>query len=96
MARPRQQPQPVKKDGFWYFVQFVPPEYASVEPRRRVVNSTKIRITDDPRGVTAQTIVNRMHGELCAYWDAKRQGKTPQPPRYLEEATAVAGQYRVP
>ncbi|MBS0237114.1 MAG: hypothetical protein JSR89_01670 [Proteobacteria bacterium] len=61
MARPRQQPQPVKKDGFWYFVQLVPPEYASVEPWRRIVNSTKIWITDDPRGVTAQAIVDRMY-----------------------------------
>ncbi|MBS0250842.1 MAG: hypothetical protein JSR78_07225 [Proteobacteria bacterium] len=96
MARPRQQLQPVKKDGFRYFVQLVPPEYASVEPRKRVVNSTKIRITDDPRGVTAQAIVDRMYGELCAYWDAKRQGKTPQPPRYLEEAVQTAAQYQVP
>ncbi len=96
MARPVEPVKPMKKDGFWHFIRRVPSEFAAFDRRKRVARSTRVRITDDPRGVTAQAVVDRMIRDLEEFWAAKREGLDVEPPHYLEEAIAVAKTFGVP
>jgi len=55
-----------------------------------VAGSNWAQCITDPRGVTAQAIVNRMMRDLEAFWAARREVHAVDPPHYLEEAIAVA------
>ncbi len=92
---PRQHPTPIKKDGFWYFIRLVPPEYASYDDRKRIASSTKIRIVDDPRGIAAQRKVDTMYEDLLAFWTAKKEGRHPAPHRRLDQVISTAQMFGV-
>lgn len=57
-------PIPHRRYGFWYLVRKVPRGFARLDRRGVVRVSTGIRITDDPRGVTAKRAVERLDAEL--------------------------------
>lgn len=64
-----------RRAGFWHFARRVPTPFAKVDRRGVVRHSTKVRIADDPRGVRAGKIAERMNGELEAYWRGLVDGK---------------------
>jgi integrase len=57
-----------KRGGFWRFCRRVPDEYAGLDRRGIVQQSTKIRIVDDPRGIRAREVAQRMNDALETYW----------------------------
>lgn len=67
--------RPQKRDGFWYLVRWVPLAYRHIEPRKVIKCSTGIRITDDPRGVTAVKRVASLDAQLQQFWKDKTEGK---------------------
>jgi integrase len=97
MARPRSEPRPVNRRGFWYFVYPVPPEFASVEPRKRIENSTNIRVTSDPNGTSAKRAVEKMIEQLRTYWRRRLDGDTEaETPKFLADAIQVAANFDLP
>ena len=57
-----------KRGGFWRFCRRVPDEYATIDRRGIVQQSTKVRIVDDPRGIRAREIALNMNAALEKYW----------------------------
>jgi hypothetical protein len=45
-----------KRGGFWRFCRRVPDEYAALDRRAIVQQSTKVRIVDDPRALRAREV----------------------------------------
>ena len=58
----------VRRDGFWRFVRRVPKEYAGLDPRGIVQQSTKVRVADDPKAIRAGQVVNNLNAALEHYW----------------------------
>jgi integrase len=58
----------VKRDGFWRYVRRVPKEYATLDQRGIVQQSTKIRVADDPRAIRAQKVAGQMNQSLESFW----------------------------
>jgi hypothetical protein len=46
-----------KRKATWYFTRRVPLRYQQLDPRGIVRHSTKIRISDDPKGKRARLII---------------------------------------
>jgi integrase len=57
-----------KRGGFWRFCRRIPDEYAALDRRGIVQQSTKVRIVDDPRGIRAREVALRMNDALEKYW----------------------------
>jgi integrase len=57
-----------KRGGFWRFCRRIPDEYAALDHRGIVQQSTKVRIVDDPRGIRAKEVALRMNDALERYW----------------------------
>lgn len=66
--------RPMKRRGYWYLVRRVPTAIAHLDKRQSVHISTKIKIIDDPRGVAATPIANRINKALEADWRALADG----------------------
>lgn len=92
MSRPRQSAKPRKRDGFWYFIRLVPREVAHLDPRRKVVVSTAIRIADDPRGVRATQAAKSLDVQLGLFWEDLKAGRDPRAVQRFEAAKDVAAQ----
>ncbi|WP_245273239.1 hypothetical protein [Mesorhizobium sp. L2C084A000] len=75
MAR-KDPPKAHKRDGTWYLVRRVPKEFAELDRRVLVRISTDIPIVNDPRGIRAKEVVQRLHVELDAYWGGLRDGQS--------------------
>jgi integrase len=58
----------VRRAGFWRFVRRVPKEYAELDKRVIVQESTKIRVADDPKKVRARQVANEKNSALERYW----------------------------
>ncbi|MER8978046.1 integrase [Mesorhizobium sp. M0239] len=69
-------PKAHKRDGTWYLVRRVPKEFAELDRRVLVRISTDIPIVNDPRGIRAKEVVQRLHVELDAYWGGLRDGQS--------------------
>jgi integrase len=57
-----------KRGGFWRFCRRVPDEYAALDPRGIVQQSTRIRIVDDPRAIRAREVARGLNDALESYW----------------------------
>ena len=75
MGRPAAAAKPHKVKGFWFLVRRVPGEFAPLDQRSPVRITTGIRVADDPRGVRARDIVERLDSDLARYWKDLRSGK---------------------
>ncbi|MBB2973986.1 tyrosine-type recombinase/integrase [Mesorhizobium sp. RMAD-H1] len=64
-----------KRRGFWHFARRVPKEFAQIDNRGIVKETTKIRIVDDPRGIRAGKIAEGLNAALEQYWHAMVEGK---------------------
>jgi integrase len=58
----------VRRGGFWHFVRRVPLEFAELDRRVIVQESTGIRVADDPRSIRAKPAAQRINKELERYW----------------------------
>jgi integrase len=58
----------VKRSGFWRFVRRVPKEYAALDKRVIVQNSTGIRCADDPKAIRASQKARELNGNLERLW----------------------------
>lgn len=81
--------KPSKRQGYWYLVRRVPKAVAHLDTRVNVRVSTKIKITDDPRGVAAGTAVARINAALEADWRALLDGKPLDEINALNAAKAI-------
>ena len=57
-----------KRDGWWHFARRVPATLADRDTRVIVRQSTKVRVSDDPRGVKAGRVADRFNDDLETYW----------------------------
>jgi integrase len=57
-----------KRGGFWRFCRRVPDEYAALDRRGIVQQSTKVRIVDDPRAIHAAKVARELNDALESYW----------------------------
>jgi integrase len=67
-----------RRSGLWYFVRRVPKEYAALDPRVIVQQTTGIRIADDPRAIRAKPAADRINRDLLAYWHRLASGADAQ------------------
>jgi hypothetical protein len=58
----------VRRDSFWRFVRRVPQEYANLDKRGIVQQSTKIRVADDPKKIRAGRVANNLNAALERFW----------------------------
>jgi integrase len=58
----------VRRGGFWHFVRRVPQQYAALDRRVIVQESTGIRVADDPRAIRAKPSAQRINKDLEQYW----------------------------
>ena len=80
----------VRRDGFWRFVRRVPMEYAQLDRRGIVQQSTKVRIADDPRAIRAGKVAERLNASLESYWRSLADGETATAVREYEASRAAA------
>lgn len=64
-----------RRDGFWHFARRVPTEFAALDPRGVVKQSTKIKIADDRNGAKAAGVAEQMNAVLEGYWKGLVEGK---------------------
>lgn len=64
-----------RRAGFWHYARRVPTPFVELDPRGIVKQSTKIRVADDPRGVRAARIADRINTDLEAYWRSLAEGR---------------------
>jgi integrase len=79
-----------KRGGFWRFCRRVPDEYAALDRRGIVQQSTKVRIVDDPRGIRAKEVALRMNDGLEKYWRDLANAGTAQALADYHAATKAA------
>jgi integrase len=79
-----------KRGGFWRFCRRVPDEYAALDRRGIVQQSTKVRIVDDPRGIRAREVALRMNDALEKYWRDLANAGTAQAVADYHAASKVA------
>lgn len=82
--------KPSKRAGYWYLIRRVPKAAAHLDPRISVRITTKIRITDDPRGIAAASVVARLNADLEAYWRALIDGQPKAELDAFRQARATA------
>ena len=80
----------LQKKGCWFFKRRVPKAYASLDERAHVLQSTKIRIADDPRAIRAKEVVAEFNTALEAFWEAMLQGLNPDGGAMFKAARAKA------
>ncbi|WP_345821136.1 hypothetical protein ABC766_03345 [Methylobacterium fujisawaense] len=65
----------LNRDGVWHYNRRVPLSLAGLDKRRFALQSTKIRVADDPRGVKARRVADRINVETEAFWRALLGGQ---------------------
>lgn len=74
-----------KRNGRWHFVRRVPAEFAALDKRDIVKESTGVKVSQDRRGTRAGKIADAMNRELEAYWRGLVEGKAQEAAdRYAE------------
>lgn len=85
--------RPHKVNGFWYLVRRVPIEFAELDKRVLARVSTGIRISDDPRGISAAKVVQQLDEDLHNYWCDLRAGRDPRAVKSSEWARETSRRY---
>jgi integrase len=85
----------VKRDGYWRFCRRVPQEFAELDKRGIVQQSTKIRVADDTRGLRASEVAHRMNSVLEDYWQSLLDGNTGRAGAEYEAARRAARRMRI-
>lgn len=85
----------VKRGGMWRFVRRVPTEYATLDPRGIVQQSTKVKVAADPRGARAKQVADGMNEALEAYWRSMADSDHAQAVRDYEAARNAARKLKI-
>jgi integrase len=85
-------PRPHKRDGIWYLIRRVPRDFADLDRRGIVRVSTGIAVADDPRGIRAKTVTEKLAAELDIYWKGLRDGQSAEARLRFEAAQSRARQ----
>ena len=64
-----------RRGGFWYAVRRVPKEYAELDRRVIVQQTTGIRVADDPRAIRAKPAADRFNKDLEQHWRRLASGE---------------------
>jgi integrase len=80
----------MRRGGVWYYLRRTPESVASLDKRRFARQSTKIRVADDPRGVKARRVADRINVETEAYWKALLGGQAHDAQERYDAARARA------
>lgn len=81
---------PIRRNGFWVLRRRVPKRFAGFDTRRIVRISTRIRVADDPKAITATPIAQQLHRTLEAEWLALANGEKPGARRRYDDAVLDA------
>lgn len=65
----------IQRGLFWHFFRRVPAEYADLDRRNIVAQSTKVRVADDPNRQRARRTADKINTGLESYWRDLAQGK---------------------
>src|SRR5262249_54044991 len=84
-----------RRGSFWHFIRRVPLEYAELDKRGFVQQSTKIRIADDPKAIRASRKVNDYNLALERYWRDLAEGDSAQAVRDYEAAIKAAKRLQI-
>ena len=85
----------VKRDGYGRFVRRVPKEFLELD-RHGIVQSTKIRVADDPRAIRAGEVAGRMNRALeSLYWLSLADGNAGRAVAEYEAARNAARSMRI-
>jgi integrase len=79
----------LRRDGFWHFQRRVPNEFADLDGREIVRQSTKIRVADDPKGVRAGEVAKQQNRILETYWKGLIDGKVDDAEAFYNAARAA-------
>jgi integrase len=82
---------PKRKGSFWYYSRRVPTAVAHLDKRRIVHASTYVRIADDPRGIAAARVIEKMDAEAEAHWKALLGGVAPDEATRFDTVRSLAG-----
>jgi integrase len=85
----------VRRSGFWRFVRRVPKEYAELDRRGIVQQSTKVRVADDPKAIRARQVANDLNSALERYWRDLVESDSAQAVRDYETALNAAKKMRL-
>jgi integrase len=85
----------VKRGGVWRFCRRVPKEYAAIDPRGIVQQSTKVKVASDPRGAQAKRVADAMNEGLEAYWRNLADSDHAQAVRDYEAARNAARKLQI-
>lgn len=75
-----------RRNGVWHFTRRVPTEFAQLDPRGVIKESTKIAIADDRAGVRASIVAEQKNNVLEAYWRGLVEGKAAEAQRRYDAA----------
>lgn len=64
-----------KRDGYWNYVRRVPEPYAHLDRRGIVKQSTRIKVSDDPRGRRAARVGAEINAMNEAFWIGLGRGQ---------------------
>jgi integrase len=84
-----------RRGSFWHFIRRVPLEYAELDKRGFVQQSTKIRIADDPKAIRANRKANDYNLALERYWRDLAEGDSAQAVRDYEAAIKAARRLQI-
>lgn len=79
-----------RRGGVWWFQRRVPAEFADLDTRGVVKQSTRIKIRDDKIGARATAVAAEMNRDLEAFWAALRAGAGPDAKARYEAARKQA------
>jgi integrase len=80
----------IRRGAFWTFFRRVPADYAELDRRNIVSQSTKVRTADDPKRQRARRVADKMNTALEAYWRDLAHGKAAGARQRYREATVRA------
>jgi hypothetical protein len=79
-----------KREGYWHFTRRVPLDFAKLDPRGIIRHSTKVKVSEDRRGIKAGKIADEMNRDLMEYWRGLSQGKPQEAADRYNEARRSA------
>lgn len=83
-------PEPYNRNGIWHLRRKVPTRFKLWETRNIVIQSTHIRVCDDPYGIQARTIIAYLDHALHQRWSALADGINPDASADYDRAVATA------
>ncbi len=81
---------PIRRNGYWTVRKRVPKRFAGFDHRKIIRVSTRVRVADDPKAITAAPIAAQIVRDLEAEWLALANGEKPSARRRYDDAVMDA------